>query len=119
MTFIRTPTWITAGFAQSKAGPGGSNFLCKTLHVDLNISEDDELKQSIVTPEQKERFRSHPEEYLNYRKDVESELNKRFKFVRKSIFHPIISSLITPVFNNRFSKTALSKNKQKNSLAMR
>ncbi|KAL5366664.1 hypothetical protein BJX96DRAFT_44220 [Aspergillus floccosus] len=63
VTFIRTPTWITAGFAQSKAGPGGSNFL--------------------FTPEQKERFRSHPEEYLNYRKDVESELNKRFKFILK------------------------------------
>lgn len=28
VTFIRTPTWITAGFAQSKAGPGGSNFSC-------------------------------------------------------------------------------------------
>jgi cation diffusion facilitator CzcD-associated flavoprotein CzcO len=28
VTFIRTPTWITAGFAQSKAGPGGANFRC-------------------------------------------------------------------------------------------
>jgi hypothetical protein len=28
VTFIRTPTWITAGFAQNKAGPNGSNFAC-------------------------------------------------------------------------------------------
>lgn len=28
-TWIRSPTWITAGFAQRFAGPGGENFLCK------------------------------------------------------------------------------------------
>jgi len=28
-TFIRSPTWITAGFAQKFAGPGGTNFGCK------------------------------------------------------------------------------------------
>lgn len=27
-TFIRTPTWITSGFAQDHAGPGGTNFEC-------------------------------------------------------------------------------------------
>ena len=31
VTFIRSPTWITAGFAQSKAGPGGTNFECRGL----------------------------------------------------------------------------------------
>lgn len=31
-TFIRSPTWVTAGFAQSKAGPGGTNFECKSPH---------------------------------------------------------------------------------------
>lgn len=60
-TFIRTPTFITAGFAQSKAGPGGSNF---------NFSD-----------EQKKKFREDPEAYLQYRKDIEQELNVRFKFV--------------------------------------
>lgn len=30
VTFIRTPTWITAGFGQSKAGPGGANFNCES-----------------------------------------------------------------------------------------
>ncbi|OBT89187.1 hypothetical protein VE02_01661 [Pseudogymnoascus sp. 03VT05] len=58
ITFIRTPTWITAGFAQSKAGPNGSNF---------NFTE-----------EQKQKFRTNPEAYL---KEVEDELNKRFKFI--------------------------------------
>lgn len=28
-TWIRSPTWITAGFAQKYAGPGGTNFECK------------------------------------------------------------------------------------------
>ncbi|OBT62114.1 hypothetical protein VE03_08988 [Pseudogymnoascus sp. 23342-1-I1] len=61
ITFIRTPTWITAGFAQSKAGPNGSNFN--------------------FTDEQKQEFRTDPEAYLQYRKEVENELNKRFKFI--------------------------------------
>ncbi len=30
-TWIRSPTWITAGFAQNHAGPGGANFECKFL----------------------------------------------------------------------------------------
>lgn len=37
VTFIRTPTWITAGFAQSKAGPGGSNFTCM-ISLDMVVS---------------------------------------------------------------------------------
>lgn len=28
-TWIRTPTWITPGFAQKYAGPNGQNFACK------------------------------------------------------------------------------------------
>ncbi|KAL4891195.1 cyclohexanone monooxygenase [Aspergillus ambiguus] len=60
-TFIRTPTWITAGFAQSHAGPGGANF---------EFSE-----------EQKRNFRESPDDYLKYRKEIEGELNKRFKFI--------------------------------------
>lgn len=27
-TWVRTPTWITAGFAQKYAGPDGKNFDC-------------------------------------------------------------------------------------------
>jgi len=28
-TWIRTPTWMTAGFAQQHAGPNGTNFMCE------------------------------------------------------------------------------------------
>ncbi|KAI9870993.1 MAG: hypothetical protein M1830_003547, partial [Pleopsidium flavum] len=63
VTFIRTPTWITAGFAQNKAGPGGSNFE--------------------FSKERKQQFRNDPEKYLAYRKEVEGELNHRFKFIIK------------------------------------
>ena len=27
-TWIRTPTWMTAGYAQAHAGPDGGNFVC-------------------------------------------------------------------------------------------
>ncbi|KAH7141875.1 cyclohexanone monooxygenase [Dactylonectria macrodidyma] len=61
VTFIRSPTWITAGFAQSHAGPSGANFA--------------------FTKEQKAEFREHPEIYRKYRKEIEGELNARFRFV--------------------------------------
>jgi hypothetical protein len=66
VTFIRTPTWITAGFAQRKAGPGGANFR--------------------FTQEQKDEFRNNPAKYIEYRKEIEDELNRRFKLVRLSPF---------------------------------
>jgi cation diffusion facilitator CzcD-associated flavoprotein CzcO len=28
-TWVRSPTWVTAGFAQKFAGPNGTNFECK------------------------------------------------------------------------------------------
>jgi hypothetical protein len=67
VTFIRTPTWITAGFAQRKAGPGGANF---------------EFTQG-----QKDEFCNDPEAYVKYRKDIENELNRRFKLARLSPLH--------------------------------
>ncbi|RFU31050.1 hypothetical protein B7463_g5281, partial [Scytalidium lignicola] len=63
ITFIRTPTWITAGFAQDKADPHGTNFK--------------------FTEQQKDLFKNSPEEYLEYRKEIENELNKRFGFIIK------------------------------------
>jgi cation diffusion facilitator CzcD-associated flavoprotein CzcO len=63
VTFIRSPTWITAGYAQNKAGPGGANFS--------------------FSDAQKREFRQNPAEYLAYRKEVESELNMRFKLIIK------------------------------------
>ena len=59
--FIRSPTWITPGFASQHAGPGGTNF---------KYSE-----------EQKRLFRENRREYLIYRKSVEEEMNVRFKFM--------------------------------------
>ncbi|KAH0432512.1 hypothetical protein CcaCcLH18_06419 [Colletotrichum camelliae] len=61
VTFIRSPTWITAGFAQSHAGPGGANFS--------------------FTEEQKSNFKENPDAYMKYRKEIEGELNSRFRFV--------------------------------------
>ncbi|OCK80948.1 FAD/NAD(P)-binding domain-containing protein [Lepidopterella palustris CBS 459.81] len=60
-SFMRSSTWITAGFAQKYAGPNGANF---------QYSE-----------EQKKQFREDPAAYLHYRKLVEAELNQRFKFI--------------------------------------
>lgn len=59
--WIRSPTWITAAFAQQFAGPGGSNFS--------------------YTEEQKQKFAQDPNHALKYRKMMESELNQRFRFI--------------------------------------
>ncbi|KKY27757.1 putative flavin-binding monooxygenase [Diplodia seriata] len=59
--FIRSTSWVTAGFGQRYAGKDGANF---------NYTE-----------EQKEVLRNDPEKYLTYRKTIESELNSRFKFI--------------------------------------
>ncbi|EXJ74840.1 uncharacterized protein A1O5_01536 [Cladophialophora psammophila CBS 110553] len=59
--WVRSPTWITAGFAQKFAGPDGGNF-----HY---------------TPEQQKRFAENPDLFLRYSKMIESELNVRFKFI--------------------------------------
>ncbi|KAF2166698.1 hypothetical protein M409DRAFT_66316 [Zasmidium cellare ATCC 36951] len=59
--FLRSTSWITAGFAQRFAGPNGSNFQ--------------------YTEQQKDIFRQDPVKYLKYRKCIESELNVRFKFI--------------------------------------
>ncbi|KAF7527649.1 hypothetical protein PCG10_002613 [Penicillium crustosum] len=60
-TWIRSPTWITAGFAQKYAGPGGTNF---------EYSE-----------EQKSHWEENPLEYQDYCKGIENELNQRYKFI--------------------------------------
>ncbi|CAH0020174.1 unnamed protein product [Clonostachys rhizophaga] len=60
-TWIRSPTWITAGFAQNHAGPNGANFEYSSA--------------------QKQKFAQDPASYLQYCKAIESELNQRFKFI--------------------------------------
>ena len=60
-TWVRSPTWITAGFAQKYAGPDGANF---------EYSE-----------KQKRKFAENLPEYVRYTKEIEDELNQRFKFI--------------------------------------
>lgn len=61
VTFVRSPTWITAGFAQRFAGKDGCNF--------------------VYNEAQREVFKANPRLYLDYRKYIESELNTRFRFI--------------------------------------
>ncbi|KAJ5307478.1 hypothetical protein N7476_008134 [Penicillium atrosanguineum] len=56
--YIRSKTWVTASFAQKFAGPNGANIF--------------------FTEGQKRHWAENPDEYLQYRKEVESELNSRF-----------------------------------------
>ncbi|KAK5052671.1 hypothetical protein LTR84_002536 [Exophiala bonariae] len=60
-TWVRSPTWITAGFAQEYAGPDGGNFA--------------------YTPKQKQGFAENFSDYVAYTKAIEDELNQRFKFI--------------------------------------
>ncbi|KAF2221847.1 hypothetical protein BDZ85DRAFT_200705 [Elsinoe ampelina] len=62
--WVRSPIWITAGFAQTWAGRDGANF-----------KSDSE--------EQLDYLRNNPVKYLEYRKMIENELNQRFKFIIK------------------------------------
>ncbi|EAT91512.1 hypothetical protein HBH56_006880 [Parastagonospora nodorum] len=62
--WIRSPIWITAGFAQTWAGKNGANFRYS----------DEQLKF----------LEQNPKKYLEYRKQIENELNQRFKFIIKA-----------------------------------
>ncbi|EGV65316.1 hypothetical protein PSN45_002536 [Yamadazyma tenuis] len=59
--FVRSRFWITAGFAQKFAGPKGANFK--------------------YSDEQIQVLQKDPKKYLTYRKNIESDLNKRFRSV--------------------------------------
>ncbi|KAH8586249.1 hypothetical protein B0O99DRAFT_703109 [Bisporella sp. PMI_857] len=63
-TWVRSPTWITAGFAQKYAGKGGANFE--------------------YGAEEKAKWRKDPEKYRKYRKTIEAELNQRYKAVLRN-----------------------------------
>ncbi|OAP62455.1 hypothetical protein AYL99_04658 [Fonsecaea erecta] len=62
-TWTRSPTRITAGFAQRFAFEGGGNFE--------------------YTPEQ-QLFKDNPKLYLERSRMIEPELNQRFKFILKN-----------------------------------
>ncbi|OAG03250.1 FAD/NAD(P)-binding domain-containing protein [Paraphaeosphaeria sporulosa] len=61
--WIRSPIWITAGFAQTWAAKQGANF--KYSEAQLSY------------------LQNNPKKYLEYRKQIENELNQRFKFILK------------------------------------
>ncbi|KAI1119037.1 hypothetical protein F5Y14DRAFT_460386 [Nemania sp. NC0429] len=58
INFVRSPSWVIAGLATKFAGDGGSNME--------------------YTEAQKRTFRDDPEEYLEYRRAVEREMNANF-----------------------------------------
>ena len=59
--FLRSPVWVTTGFGAKYAGPGGTNFE--------------------YSAEQIKQFNDNPEEYKQYARDIEGELNKRFNLM--------------------------------------
>lgn len=61
--WVRSPIWITPGFGQGWAGTNGANFE--------------------YTDAQKKYLEENPKKYLEYRKQLENELNMRFKFIIK------------------------------------
>lgn len=56
---MRSPTWLTARIGEKFAGPKGQNL--------------------IFSDEQKKKWAENPAEYLKYRKDIEDDVNERFK----------------------------------------
>ncbi|KAF1838443.1 FAD/NAD(P)-binding domain-containing protein [Decorospora gaudefroyi] len=61
--WVQSPIWITAGFAQTWAGKNGANFRYSEEQLDF--------------------LKRNPKKYLEYRKQIENELNQRFKFIIK------------------------------------
>ncbi|KAJ9614291.1 hypothetical protein H2200_002427 [Cladophialophora chaetospira] len=59
--FLRSPAWITTGFGAKYAAKDGTNFA--------------------YCEEQRRKFRDSPDDYLQYCRDVEGELNKRFSLM--------------------------------------
>lgn len=84
--FIRSASWVTAGFGQRFAGKGGTNYKCMFICVfcaPLNLAKEATrgANQCVDNEKQREILRNNPEKYLAYRKKIESELNSRFRFI--------------------------------------
>jgi cation diffusion facilitator CzcD-associated flavoprotein CzcO len=60
---LRSRTWVTPALANRFAGENGAN--------------------KVYTEEEKEDWASHPAEYHAYRKEIENELNARFRLYLK------------------------------------
>ena len=84
--FVRSTSWVTAGFGQRFAGKEGKNF---------------EYSEA-----QKEIFKNDPEKYLKYRKNIESELNVRFKFILNGSPEQATARKVRKAQNPHLSNTA-------------
>ena len=72
--FLRSKTWVTPGLAARFAGPNGTN---------KHFSE-----------EERETWSKDPAAYLEYRKDIENELNARFRlYVKGSAIQNFVRDL--------------------------
>ena len=60
---LRSRTWVTPALAQRFSGPPGIN--------------------KVFTDEEQREWSEHPEKYLAYRKEIENELNARFRLYVK------------------------------------
>ncbi|KAK4701577.1 hypothetical protein P7C70_g4652, partial [Phenoliferia sp. Uapishka_3] len=81
-TFVRSKTWITAGFAQRFAGKNGANFKCELSRLFFPFLDEELMRNSFADDDaQREILRNDPQAYLQYRKNIESELNSRFRFI--------------------------------------
>jgi cation diffusion facilitator CzcD-associated flavoprotein CzcO len=78
-TWIRSPTWMTPGFAQKWAGRDGGNFKCKSYDTGSSVSA---LTRFTDSEQQKSVMRNDKEQYLKYRKNVETEMVSGF-----AVFH--------------------------------
>lgn len=78
--WVRSPIWITAAFGHGWAGPDGANFTCEFILPYQHYSDTNSHPDS---QEQLRYLEENPEKYLEYRKQIENELNMRFKFIIK------------------------------------
>jgi cation diffusion facilitator CzcD-associated flavoprotein CzcO len=81
--WVKSPIWITAGFAQRWAGEDGANFTCEQHSVSFEIALMTDPFPITDTKEQHEYLKQNPKKYLEYRKQIENELNQRFRFIIK------------------------------------
>lgn len=105
-TWIRSPTWITAGFAQRFAGPQGANFACESIERLGSLGTPCTDDVSPDTEEQKKTFRDKPELFLRYSKMIESELNQRFKFILKNTREADLAKEVPDLFTIHIHSTS-------------
>lgn len=81
---LRSKTWVTPALANRFAGGSGGN--------------------KIYTEEEKEEWSQNPEKFFNYRKEIEHELNARFRlYIRDSRAQQMGREMTTKQMTDRLS----------------